>query len=95
MPQRSEIQRSEIDLTGFYRFDLKTIAVLLTLAGLWYDNRNQQNQRAAVDEVRQEYNAAALAEQKQLIKLLQADLSLVQRDVAIITGGQQAETGKE
>ena len=30
----------DIDLTGFYRFDLKTIVLLLAFAGQWYDARN-------------------------------------------------------
>lgn len=40
MSEPSSRQR-EVDLTAPFRFDLRTLAVLLALAGAWYDQRTQ------------------------------------------------------
>jgi hypothetical protein len=73
---------SEIDLTGFYRMDLKTLVMVILLAGSWYDSRAQEQRRTAVDQERQQQTAQALNEQKSLIKILQLDVTNLQLELA-------------
>lgn len=65
---------SDVDLTGFYRFDAKTIVLLLALAAQWWDGRAQANQEAALQRLRDEQTQSTLREMRQLQNLQQIDL---------------------
>lgn len=67
----------EVDLTGFYRFDMKTIVLLLALGAQWWDSRAQANQEAALQRLRDEQTQATLKEMKALQNLQRLDMESV------------------
>lgn len=75
--RRSMPPQKEVDLTGFYRFDMKTIVLLLALAAQWWDGRAQANQEAALQQLRDEQTQATLKEMKALQNLQRLDMESV------------------
>lgn len=67
----------DLDLTGFYRFDMKTIVLLLALGAQWWDSRAQADREAALQQLRDEQTQATLKEMKALQNLQRLDMESV------------------
>ncbi|HKV10720.1 MAG TPA: hypothetical protein VJ725_21445 [Thermoanaerobaculia bacterium] len=78
------MKRTDIDLTGAaaFRFDLKTVTVLLMLAFTWWDGRAQEEKRAAVQDVQNRTTSDALAELKRLTTAQQYSIEAIRVTMA-------------
>lgn len=65
----------DVDLTGAYRMDLKTLAVLLALGAQWWDGRAQAQRQAELQQIRDTATRETLAEMKRLQQLQQYDVN--------------------
>lgn len=80
-PRRPRVPKAQssrdIDLTGFYRLDLKTFGLILMLAAQWWDDRAQAARREELDELRSAQVAEKLDDVKKLQNVQQYDIRAI------------------
>lgn len=72
-----QVRKTDIDLTGGFRLDLKTGLVLLALAFQWWDGREQANRQAAIQEIQNRSTTDALTELKRLTTTQQYSIETI------------------
>lgn len=93
-PKPMRLPTPDVDLTGGFRLDLKTVVLLIAIVGQWYDGRNQGQRQAEIAKVQSEQLTASLLEVKRVQTMQGYDLADIK--VALAARGiflRSANTG--
>jgi len=73
---------TDVDLTGGFRLDLKTMVLLVALLAQWWDGRSQAREAAALQAIRDQHATERMTEFSGRLEAITAYLSNLKASLA-------------